>query len=86
MFNSFTKPEKDLISSNQSGFKSGNLCMNQLLSITCGIYKAFDFGFLVRGFFVDISKAFYNVWLNGVIFKLEQNGISANLHKIVQDF
>ena len=53
--------ENNLISSNQSGFKPGDSCINQLLSITHEIYKSFDDGFEVRGVFLDISKAFDKV-------------------------
>ena len=35
---------KDLVSANQSGFKLGDSCINQLLSITHKIYKSFDDG------------------------------------------
>ena len=75
--------ENDLISPNQSGFKPGDSCINQLLSITHDIYKYFDCGYEVRGVFLDISKAFDKVWHDGIIFKLEQNGI---LHKLLRDF
>ena len=47
-----------LISQNQPGFKPGDSCANQLLSITNEIYKSFDDGFDVRSIFLDISKAF----------------------------
>ena len=50
--------DKGLISANQSGFKPGDSCINQLLSITHNIYKSFDDGYEVRGVFLDISKAF----------------------------
>ena len=43
--------ENDLISQNQSGFKPDDSCINQLLSITHEIYKSFDDGWEVRGFF-----------------------------------
>ena len=56
----------ELISSNQSGFKPGDSCINQLLSITHEIYKFFDDGYEV----MDISKAFDKVWHNGLIYKL----------------
>ena len=36
--------------------------------------------------FLDISKAFDKVWHEGPIFKLKQNGISANLINLVCDF
>ena len=61
----------ELISSNQSGFKPGDSCINQLLSITHEIYKSFDDRYEVRGVFLDISKAFDKVWHNGLIYKLK---------------
>ena len=51
--------ENDLISSNQSGFKSGDSCINQLLSITHDIYKSFDWDYEVRGGFFWY---FENIW------------------------
>ena len=50
--------ENNLISPNQSGFKPGDSCITQLLSITHEIYKSFNDGLEVRGIFLDISKAF----------------------------
>ena len=47
---------KGLISANQSGFKPGDSCINQLLSITHNICKSFDDGYEVRGVFLDIQK------------------------------
>ena len=53
--------DNNLISSHQSGFKGGDSCINQLLSITHEIYHSFDEGFEVRRVFLDISKAFDRV-------------------------
>ena len=78
--------EKDLISPNQSGFKPGDSCINQILSITHEIYRSFDCGYEVRGVFLDISKVFDKVWPDGIIFKLKQNGISGKLQKRLHDF
>ena len=78
--------ENDLVSENQSGFKPGDSCINQLLSITHEIYKSFDDKWEVRGVFLDISKVFDKVWHQGVILKLKQNCISGNLLKIFEDF
>ena len=66
--------ENELISSNQSGFKPGDSCINQLLSITHEIYESFDVGLKVRRVFLDILKAFDKVWHDGIIYKLFQNG------------
>ena len=78
--------DKDLISANQSVFKPEDSCMNQLLSIKHNIYKSFDDGYEVRSVFLDISKAFDKVWQDGLIFKLQENGISGNLLKVLKCF
>ena len=78
--------DKGLISENQSGFKPGDSCINQLLSITHNIYKSFDDGYEIRGVFLDISKAFDTVWHDGLMFKLQENGISGSLLKVFKHF
>ena len=78
--------ENDLISQHQSGFKPGDSCINQLLSITHEIYQSFDEGFDVRSVFLEISKALDKVWHDGIIFKLKQNGISGNLLSLLSNF
>ena len=45
-------PDEGLISANQSYFKPGDSCINQLLSITQNIYKSLDDGYEVRGVFL----------------------------------
>ena len=74
--------ENNLISPNQSGFRPGDSCVIQSLAITHEIYKSFE-GFEVRGFFLDISKAFDKVWQEGLLLKLNQNG---SLLKLLHDF
>ena len=78
--------ENDLISSNQTGFKLGDSCINELLSITHDIYKDLDCRYEVRGIFLNISKAFDKVWHDCIIFKLEQHSITGKLHKLLHNF
>ena len=84
MFEFFT--ENILISQNQSGFKLGDSCINQLLSIVKQIYKFFDGGHEVQSMFLDMPKPLHKVWCKGLIFKLKQNSISANLLNTLTDF
>ena len=82
----FTCLTDNLISPNQSGFRSGGSCVNQLIAITHELYKSFDDGLEVRGIFLDISKAFDTVLPEGLRLKLSLNGISRNLLKLLHDF
>ena len=84
MFEFFS--ENELISHNQSGFRPGDSCINQLLCITHDIYQSLDDGLETRGVFLDISKAFDKVWHEGLLFKLKQNVISGNLLNVITDF
>ena len=75
-----------LISSNQSGFKPNDSCINQLIAITHDIFKGFDDGLEIIGAFVDISKAFNKVWHEGLNYKLCHNGICGNLLQLLMLF
>ena len=66
--------ENKITSSNQSGFKPGDSCINQLLSIIHDIYESLGVRLEVRSVFLDISKALDKVWHDGIIFKLTQDG------------
>ena len=53
--------ENKLMSSNQSGFRPGDSCVNRLPSITNEIYQYFDGKIEVRAVLLDISKVFHKV-------------------------
>ena len=74
IFNSLSEYLEDnkLLNCNQSGFRSGDSCVHQLLSIIHEIYKSFDANRSVeaRGVFLDISKASDRVWHDDLLYKL----------------
>ena len=50
-----------MISENQSGFRPGDSCIDQLLSIAHKMYQSFGDNLKVGAVFLDISKAFDKV-------------------------
>ena len=74
LFTFFT--DNNLISPNQSGFRPGDSCVNQLIATTHKIYKSLDDGLEVRGVLLVILKAFDKVWHEGLFLKLFLDGIS----------
>ena len=77
--------ENDLISQHQPGFKPGDFCNIPIYKIS-EIYQSFDEGLDVCSVFLDISKTFDKVWHNGIIFRLQQNGIYGNLLNLLSNF
>ena len=56
--------QNSLLDSCQSGFRPNDSCVNQLIFITHNTYRAFDANSsleVVRGVFLDLSKAFGKV-------------------------
>ena len=70
----------------QSGFSPGDSYISELISITHGIYKSFDYNpsVHVRRTFLDISKAFDKVWHDGSIYKLKSYGVEYKLLNRIQ--
>ena len=76
------------LSENQSGFRSCDSCISQLLAITHEIYQAFDGNpsLETRGVFLDISKAFDKVWHEGLLFKLKCCGVEGGFYNILKNY
>ena len=78
----------EILSEKQSGFRPGDSCVSQLISISHEIYKSFDGNpsLETRGVFLDMSKAFDKVWHKGLLFKLKSYGIHGKLYKILENY
>ena len=82
MFNSIFNfiGTRNMLSVHQYGFRPGDSCEHQFISIVHEIYNAFDASpsLEVRGAFLDISKSFDRVWHKGLLYKLKYMGINGN--------
>ena len=80
--------DNKLLNCSQSGFRPGDSCVHQLLSITHEFYKSFDTNpsLEVRSMFLDISKAFDGVWHDGLLYKLKLLGICDKCYTLIQSF
>ena len=78
----------NLLNSNQSGFRPGDSCVNQLISITHDFYKGCDANpsLEVRGVFLDLSKTFDKVWHDGLLYNLRRMGICGEYLGLIDSF
>ena len=63
----------------QSGFRSGDSTVMQLVYIVNKIYDCLNRGNEVRAVFLDISKAFDRVWHAGLLAKMKNLGVGGTL-------
>ena len=77
--------KNDLLTPKQSGFRPWDSTINQLLSITNEIHKAFD-EYSSRGTGAIFLDIFDKVWHDGLIFRLNSNGVSGKLLNLIKSF
>ena len=84
VFNYFR--QNNLFTDCQFGFNPGDFCVAQLQSITDVLYQSFHCSPKrdITDFFLDISKAFYKVWHEGLLFKLWSYGIEGSLLRLLK--
>ena len=76
------------ITSNQSGFRPRDSVTNQLIYLVHEILKTFECleNHQTRSVYLGMSKAFDKVWHDGLIFKLNENGVTGNLLGLIRDY
>ena len=75
-----------LILKHQSGFCPGDSKTNQLLYLVHMIQSALDEQKEVHNIFLDMSKAFDKSWHDGLLFKLQWNGIEGQLLQLFKSY
>ena len=80
--------QNNLFNNTQSGFRPNDSCIDQLISITDCIFCAFDtnLSLELHGVFLNLSKAFDKVCHDGLLYKLQNNGVDGNLFCLIKSF
>ena len=90
IFNTLYKylDENNLLTTNQSGFRSNDSCVHQLIKITHDTNQVFDTNpsLETRAVFLDLSKAFDRVWHKGLLFKIKTFGVEGELYELIHSF
>jgi hypothetical protein len=68
--------ENNLVTDRQAAYLKGDSTTNQLLYIVHLIRSAWATGKVAQGVFLDVHAAFDKVWHQGLLAKLEQNGVT----------
>jgi hypothetical protein len=76
----------DLISTFQSGFRKHRQTKDQILRLMQDGLTAFNLKQKLGAIFIDIEMAFDRVWHNGLLFKLDRDGIPNQLGKWIQNY
>ena len=76
----------NILTDRQSGFRPNDSTVKQLVSICHRIYSCLDDGDEILSIFLDFRKAFDKVWHRGLIWKLEQIGITGRLLLIFESY
>ena len=78
--------DNNLLTQHNSGFKKNDSTINQLLKIIHQIYQDVNDGNDTCLVFLDVSKAFDKVWHEGLLFKINQMGITGSLLDWLQSY
>ena len=78
--------DNSFFSKYQSGFRKSKSTNDHLLNLSQTIMESFNRGEHVIAAFLDVEKAFDNVWQNGLMYKIYQLGLPTKLCRWLSDF
>jgi hypothetical protein len=73
------------LNSNQSSFRRNKQTMDQLIRFTQEIGGAYQRKEHVIATFIDLKQAYDRVWRKGLLFKMQNMGISGHMYKFIKD-
>lgn len=76
----------NLINKNQSAYRKHRSTIDHLIRLQDSINKAINTNRHTAAIFFDFSKAFDLIWRKGLLYKLQQIGISGKMKRWIEDF
>ena len=78
--------ENDIINKQQNGFRSKRNTNDNLFKLTHSLKQNIKKGFVTSAVFLDVEKAFDQVWHTGLLHKMKKFGIDQNLLRWIKSF
>lgn len=75
-----------LLSNSQSGFRKCRSTMDNILTLTCEIYKAFENKQSLTAVFFDLHKAYDMTWRYSILKNLKEYGLNGHILHYVKNF
>ena len=74
---------ENIITQEQAGFRKFHSTQNQATYLSQVIEDTFQAEKVVVASFIDLQKAFDKVWKDGLLAKLQKNGICGNMDQVL---
>ena len=78
--------ENNMINKQQNGFRSKRNTNDNLFKLTQSLKQNISKGFVTSAVFLDVEKAFDQVWHAGLLHKMKKFGIDQNLLRWINSF
>ena len=75
-----------LFNTNQAGFRKNKSCIDQIMRLQSDIENALNQNKYTVGIFLDFSKAYDMLWIDGLLHKMIQLGIGGNAFRWIKSF
>ena len=70
----------------QFGFRKSHSTLDNLFILDAAVRRALHNARVLPVTFIDVSKAYDRIWLDGLFFKLWQNGVRGNTYHFIKQF
>ena len=77
---------KGIFNKFQSGFRKNRTCEDHILRLQDEVHKALHNKHSTLACFLDLKKAFDTMWVQGLLYKMQQIGLKGQIYNWIRDF